>query len=525
VTVLPDSADVFRGDTLRFNAVLSDAAGNQISNRTVTWSSTDPDVASVDEDGLVLGVGSGSAAIEATADGVSGAAALTVLQLPASVILSPDSFSVVPGETMRFSVTLLGEGGDVLPDSLVSWSSGDVAIARVDAEGQVTAVGSGSTTITANFSGNEGSSRITVATATPMSLVSVWSGHICAVTTGGAAYCWGRNSHGQLGDGSEVGSDSPVAVVSGLTFTSIATGEHHSCGVTSTGATYCWGSDIFGELGTVQPTETCGPTFIPCSKTPLLVDGGHTFAMVSSGENHVCGATTDNEGYCWGNNEHVQLGNDSTTQTCNGPTPCSRTPIRVRGGFEFESMSAFAYGQSCGLSSTDLAYCWGFNQVGVNSITPVRVPGILSFSSIDAGLLHNCGIALDGTAHCWGFGPLGELGDGSQGSDAKTSMPVPVLGGLTFASISSGGFHSCALTTDGAAYCWGLSRAGQLGSDSPSQPCFGDFPCNTTPVPVMGGLKFESIVAGTERTCGITELGSLYCWGWDEFTPALVTVP
>ena len=473
----------------------------------------------------MLGEGSGSAAIEASSGGVTGAGSITVLQLPASVTLSPDSFTVVPGETMSFNATLLGEGGDELPDSLVSWSSEDVAVARVDAEGWVTGVGLGSTTITASFGGNVGSSRITVTTPTPVSVVSVWSGHVCAVTTGGAAYCWGRNSHGQLGDGTETGSDSPVAVVGGLTFTSIATGEHHTCGVTSTGATHCWGSDVFGELGTVQPTETCGTAFFPCSKIPLLVDGGYTFAMVSSGENHVCGTTTDNEGFCWGNNENVQLGNDSTTQTCNGTTPCSRVPIRVRGGFEFESMSVFSYGQSCALSLTNLAYCWGLNQVGVNSISPVRVPGILSFTSIDAGYLHNCGIALDGTAHCWGLGPLGELGNGSQGSAEKSSMPVPVLGGLTFDSISSGAFHSCALSTDGAAYCWGLSRAGQLGSDSSSQPCFGDLPCNTTPVPVMGGLTFESIVAGTERTCAITEFGALYCWGWDEFTPALVTVP
>ena len=525
VTVAPDSADVFRGDTLRFVAVLRDAADNVLSDRAVTWSSSNLDVASVDDAGLVLGETSGSATIEASSGGVTGTGVVTVLQLPASITVSPDSFTVVPGEAMRFKATLLGEGGDVLPDSLVAWSSGDTAVAKVDAEGRVTAVGLGSTTITASFAGNVSSSRIIVATATPVSRVSVWSAHICAVTTGGAAYCWGRNSHGQLGDGTETGSDSPVAVVGGLTFTSITTGEHHTCGVTSTGAAYCWGSDVFGELGTVQPTETCGVSVLPCSTTPVLVEGGYTFAMVSAGENHVCGATTDNVAYCWGSNSDGQLGNDSTTQTCNGPTPCSRVPIRVRGNIEFESTSVFSYGQSCGLSTTSEAYCWGVNQVGVNSTAPVRVPGGLRYESINSGLLHNCGVTLEHTAYCWGLGPLGELGNGSQGSEVKSSMPVRVSGGLAFSSISAGAFHSCAVTSDGAGYCWGLARFGQLGSDSPSEPCFGDYPCNTTPVPVMAGLTFESINAGSERTCGITKLGSLYCWGWGESTPVLVTIP
>ena len=517
VTVAPDSADLFEGDTVRFVAVLRDAEGDVLSDRAIVWSSSSPDVASVDADGLVLGETSGSASIEASSEGVAGSGGVIVLQLPASITLSPDSFTVVPGETMRFNPTLLGERGDTLPDRLVSWSSGDTEVATVDADGLVTAVGMGSTTIIGSFDAFADSSRITVTTTTPFSLVSVWWSHACAVTTSGAAYCWGSNGYGQLGDGSRNHSETPVRVLGGLTFVSIAAGYVQTCGVTATGAAYCWGSNFYGALGTEQTTEMCGSR--PCSTTPIPVEGGHAFRMVSSGEHHVCGVTTDNEAYCWGRNHDGQLGNDSTTQTCSA-NPCSDVPLRVVGGLDFESVSLIGIAHSCGLASGGQVYCWGH---GPNNWDPAPEPGGLSFSSFNGGSFHNCGVTADFTGYCWGNGARGELGNGSL---EESPLPIPVLGGLTFGSISAGGHHTCGVTTDGAAYCWGEAENGQLGSDwAPDCEDFGGDPCNWTPVPVMGELSFESVSAGYERTCGITKLGALYCWGRGDPTPVLITIP
>jgi alpha-tubulin suppressor-like RCC1 family protein len=56
---------------------------------------------------------------------------------------------------------------------------------------------------------------------------------------------------------------------------------------------------------------------------------------------------------------------------------------------------------------------------------------------------------------------LGQLGDGT--TTDRTS-PVPVLGGLTFARVSAGNGHTCGVTTDGVAYCWGNNNYGQLGN-------------------------------------------------------------
>jgi len=127
--------------------------------------------------------------------------------------------------------------------------------------------------------------------------------HTCGVTFDGAAYCWGDNTWGQLGDGTTTWEPSPVLVAGGLTFAAVSAGSYHTCGVTSGGAAYCWGGNSAGELGDGTFTQRT---------SPVAVAGGLMFATVSAGDSHTCGVTTGGAAYCWGDNPSGQLGNGTT---------------------------------------------------------------------------------------------------------------------------------------------------------------------------------------------------------------------
>lgn len=128
--------------------------------------------------------------------------------------------------------------------------------------------------------------------------------HTCGLTAGGVAYCWGSNGNGELGDASTTTRTAPVAVAGGLTFTRLAAGGfHNTCGITNGGAAYCWGRNSLGQLGDGSIIDRTSPT---------AVSGGLTFADVSVGGFHTCGRTVAGASYCWGYNASGAVGDGTT---------------------------------------------------------------------------------------------------------------------------------------------------------------------------------------------------------------------
>ena len=168
VTVTPATASVQVGATVQLSAVLRDAAGNTLTGRTVTWSSSSSSTAAVSATGLVTGVAAGPATITAASEGKSGTSGVTVTVVPvASVAVSPASASLTVGGTVQLTATPRDGGGNPLSGRAVTWSSSNTAAATVSGVGLVTGIAAGSTTITAASEGRSGTATVSV-TAPPV---------------------------------------------------------------------------------------------------------------------------------------------------------------------------------------------------------------------------------------------------------------------------------------------------------------------------------------------------------------------
>ena len=282
------------------------------------------------------------------------------------------------------------------------------------------------------------------------------SGYTCALTNEGKAYCWGWNQYGRLGNNSTTNSSTPVAVQmpAGVSFQSIAAGNIHACALTTEGKAYCWGWNQYGQLGNNSTAN---------SSTPVAVQmpAGVSFQSIAAGNIHTCALTTTGQAYCWGYGGSGQLGNNSTA--------VSRIPVAVQmpAGVSFQFIAA-GYAHTCALTTTGQAYCWGYgDRLGNNSTTnsripvAVQMPAGVSFQFIAAGYYHTCALTNEGKAYCWGQGGSGRLGNNST-TDSRIPVAVQMPAGVSFQSIAAGSIHTCALTTQNKAYCWGL----ELGGDS-----------------------------------------------------------
>jgi alpha-tubulin suppressor-like RCC1 family protein len=271
-----------------------------------------------------------------------------------------------------------------------------------------------------------------VTTAQTFTTISVGGQHTCGLATGGLAYCWGSDAFGQLGDARNVNSTTPIPVVTNAgtaVYASISAGWRHTCAVAANGAAFCWGSNERGQLG----IGTSGGF----ADTPVPVGGGLQFASISAGGDHTCGITTGGAAFCWGSNLSGQIGNGTSTAQFN-------SPVAVAGGQTFTRISA-----STGTASVDPETLAAWKLLGKG---------------------HTCGLTTGGAVFCWGDNFDLQLGRGPfTGANGTSSTPVAVVqgarpAGVTFTSISTGSRHSCGVTSDGAAYCWGSSVFGALGN-------------------------------------------------------------
>jgi alpha-tubulin suppressor-like RCC1 family protein len=254
------------------------------------------------------------------------------------------------------------------------------------------------------------------------------------------------------------------------------------------------------------------------SLPPVSVHGtshGAVFATVSAGFNETCATTIEGYLYCWGDNGANEIGLDTSATTLTPqPIPSAAQFVMIQEG----PLSG------CGVDRSSNAWCWGGTQSGLlgNGVTrvgwspPVRVSGGLTFSEVSTGYYYACGVTTSGAVYCWGANSSGEAGptgccNSTNATPVLVPTPVPIV------HLSASNLHTCGLSSDGTAYCWGSNANGELGTTATLTQRCDSLPCSPTPVPVAGGLHFRSISAAYESTCGLTTSGVGYCWGNNDF--------
>ncbi|MCJ7726155.1 MAG: RCC1 repeat-containing protein, partial [Acidimicrobiia bacterium] len=301
----------------------------------------------------------------------------------------------------------------------------------------------------------------------------------------------------------------------------VATGEEHSCAILSDGSAWCWGENGKGQLGDNTTTDRF-------TATRVVGPGGSGYLSgvvgLTVGREQTCAFLGDGSTYCWGENGNGQVGDGTTTDR--------RSPTRVRGiggvGWLSGVVGIDAGREyTCARLSDDTMACWGDNAkgqlgdgTGRDRRTPVTVVGsggsgsFAPVAAIGMGFQHSCAVLTNGTAWCWGEGGRDRLGNGST-SDRYLPTQVLGAGGVGFltnvSQISGGDQHSCAAATDGTAWCWGRNDQGQLGTGSTSDETYPAQVSGRGGSGILTGVA--TVGSGSDHTCSRHGDGSVSCWG------------
>ncbi|TDR45927.1 alpha-tubulin suppressor-like RCC1 family protein [Tahibacter aquaticus] len=326
--------------------------------------------------------------------------------------------------------------------------------------------------------------------------LSLRSNTSCASTSPGSAHCWGLNSPGQIGDGGVVRHAGPRNVAGQQSAVAgAAIGDAHGCAVKTNGTVWCWGSNTYGQIG--DQTTLARPIAV---QTVGITDA----VQVGTGLAFSCARTAAGAVWCWGINSYGHLGDGSTT---NRSQPVA--VVGLNGG-----VVALSVGDrhACAVRSDGSVRCWGYNNLGqvgdgsqTNRLVPVAInDGFSSYVAVAAGNEHSCGITTDGQAKCWGSNVYGQLGDGSNVTRSSPAGVTTLTSGVR--QIATGDYHSCALLSTGALKCWGRNNLYQLGDDTVAN--------RTQPVTastIAGDI--QTVVLGMQASCAVLSGGSAKCWG------------
>lgn len=531
----PSTLDIT--DTLALQAVAVDSAGRPVDSIPFVWSSSVPAVASVSAVGLVRANAVGEAVIRVQANGLRDSILVTVPIPVAEIQFRSARDSVIVDETFSMSVRLVDSSGNEIPESsrTIHYITTDQTLLPFAPEGAFVAIAPGTVDYVVRVGPTIARRAIRVlprATSVRISNVppTLFIADSAAATAvaydslgnalAGRAFEWSSSGGASVTqDGTTVGVEGGPATVRATvvynrrgsstvtpaTTTAafavrlngdvihVAGGYNHGCFLSNTARAYCAGLSYLGQLG--SEFTTMGPR---------AVSGDMRWSALTAGQHASCGLTLQGEPWCWGANDWGQLGTDVGLGTCVSG-PCAITPVMVSGGPQFASLHG-RWNTMCGLTAAGQAWCWGANtvaQLGIGSADGGRHPtpqavqqGALSFTTVVSGFFLSC--ALDGGGYAWCWGGLPNLNPMTHPPIPFWTTPTRLTDTLTFQLLSASA-RVCGVTTKDRVVCWGDR--------------IGDTMAAAVEIALPGPVRRVAI--GGVPACAILTDGRTFCWGQD----------
>jgi hypothetical protein len=323
-----------------------------------------------------------------------------------------------------------------------------------------------------------------------------------ALYSDGTVRAWGTPSESQLAavsltfDG-KLKHDLPVQLQGLTSVRQVSTGTSHTCVVGHDDVARCWGLSLNGALAAGLEHNRL---------EPKPITDGEGVAEVQAG-GRLCVRYLSGEAKCLGDNSSVVK-----------PVPSLGGVQRLTANFR----------RGCAIRTNGAVACWGLvfgrdqphatywdqysasDRPDLYHADAVEVRGLTQVRAIALADNHVCAIAKGDELHCWGVGALGELGTGKSGdSGEQTSYqefsPKKVLDLPPVEAVALGYGFTCAVTTAGKAFCWGLNVAGELG--------LGDTQPRLRATEVPGVDRLVQIAAGDAHVCALRSDGAVFCWG------------
>ncbi len=311
--------------------------------------------------------------------------------------------------------------------------------------------------------------------------------HSLAVKRDNTLWAWGNNLEGQLGDGTNTDSNTPIQI---LTDVISVDGYDHTLALKKDGTLWAWGNNTYGQLGDENDTNLNTPTQISLNNIVKLETGGnHSMVLDSNGKV-----------WSWGYNANGELGDGNNTDL--------NIPTKISSLTDIVSISAGG-NHNLALKNDGSVWSWGKNHKGqlgdnsiVNNSTPTKISSLSNIIYISAGNAHNFAIKNDGTIWGWGYNGVGALGDGTN-TDRYAPTQITSLTDILF--IESGGDHTLALDSNNILWSSGYNVSGQLGDGNNTDK-------NTfTQISSLSDIKI--VIGGDKDTLAVDNNGSVWSFG------------